>query len=300
MHEMKDKFAQINSKTGVIEIIDVYTGAVVAVQRDPHAIYTTDIFAQHLMPTGELVLLQKGVDPGLLARTQAHPFSQITADIICQKIAEGGSLTAICKLAGMPPYNILARWRRDHPSFSRQLVEAKEDRAEYLRDCALREAEEAVSTKDPVNASALRIDTYKWLAGVDDQKYSPRSKIEATISTPMQLIVSTGIVRTEPTAIEQLEREVLDARTPTNPGETGAPKAQVPGPLSEGPNITPRATEIDPGGGGSTGGQTTDDPSTSAQQGNLLDHGPSTDEAIIQPAGTNSGLVSEAGGNIQT
>ncbi len=191
----KDTFASLNKKSGLIEIIDALTGNILAVQRGTIPI-NQELFATHQLPDGTLVQLQTGIDPGLLAQTTPWPFSQMTIDLICQKIAEGGSLTSICKEPGMPPYYILESWRRKHPLVTDQFNEARRSRAEYLRDLVMKEADGAESNKDPIHATQTRIDAYKWLAGVDDTKYSPKAKIEAHISAPTQIIVSTGINRT--------------------------------------------------------------------------------------------------------
>lgn len=149
---------------------------------------------EHTLPSGEKIRMQKGIDPGLLVHTQSEPFSQYLVDIICTLVAEGGSLTEICTRQGMPKYTTVCRWRRQHPHIQEQLDQARRDRAEYLRDQALKEAEGSTS-RDPIGAHALRVDTYLKAASFDDAKYSPKAKVEATITAPTQIIVSTGITR---------------------------------------------------------------------------------------------------------
>jgi hypothetical protein len=190
-------FAQRNPKSGLIEIIDMYTGGVVAVQREPLDLLTghKELMVEMTLPTGEKIYMQKGIDPGLVVHTKSMPFNQNTVDLICQKVAEGQSLTSICKEPGFPSYSQLAVWKRSHIHIIRQLEEARRERAEYYRDQALAEAQTAESTKDPINASSLRVDTYKWAAGMDDAKYQAKTKMEATINQPVQIIVNTGIVR---------------------------------------------------------------------------------------------------------
>lgn len=194
---MENTFAKRNPKTGLIEIIDMVTGHVRAVQREPFSLLTghQEVMVEHMLPSGEKVLLQKGVDPGLLANVRGEPFNQILVDLVCQAVAEGESLTKVCQKPGYPSYTALCRWRRQHPHINDQLDNARRDRAEYLRDKALEEAAGAES-RDPIGAHNLRVDTYKWAAGVDDAKYSPKAKVEASVTMPTQIIVSTGINRT--------------------------------------------------------------------------------------------------------
>lgn len=194
---MENTFAKRNPKTGLIEIIDMVTGHVRAVQREPFSLLTghQEVMVEHMLPSGEKVLLQKGVDPGLLANVRGEPFNQILVDLVCQAVAEGESLTKVCQKPGYPSYTALCRWRRQHPHINDQLDNARRDRAEYLRDKALEEAAGAES-RDPIGAHNLRVDTYKWAAGVDDSsKYGPKTKVQAEVTTPLQIVVSTGIVR---------------------------------------------------------------------------------------------------------
>lgn len=96
----------------------------------------------------------------------------------------------------MPSYPTLRAWAKQHPWIDEHLNQARRDRAETLRDKAVFTAETSES-KDPIDSAALKVDTYKWAAGVDNEKYNPKTKVEATISTPTQIVVYTGIDRSE-------------------------------------------------------------------------------------------------------
>lgn len=187
-------FAQLNKLTGLIEIIDEVSGKILRVQQNSDGIEAD--FTSHQLITGETVLLEKGLGPSDLLGIKHKIFSQVLVDLICQRIAEGGNLTKICKEPGMPSYNTVCSWRRSHPHIIEQLDMSRRDRAEFLRDAAVQEAVDATSSKDEVIASALRVETFKWAAGVDDVKYSPRAKVDVAMSIPTQIIVQTGIDRT--------------------------------------------------------------------------------------------------------
>jgi len=224
-------FAQLNPKTQLIEIIDMESGKILCVQKDAYPLLNgeTELLVDKVMPDGSVVRVQVGIPPEALALSAPQPFSQITVDLICQKIAEGGSITNVCKQPGFPSYNVLCQWRKQRPEIEKQLERAREDRAEYLRDMVLCEAERAESTKDPINASTLRVEAYKWAAGVDSAKYSPKAKLEAHINTPMQLIVHTGINR-EVKEVEygthQSKAEVA-ATLPNSAGSAALPSPSV-------------------------------------------------------------------------
>lgn len=177
----------------MIHIIDSLTGNTVVLYTDSRTAHVPTTFVEAGLPSGVTVWTQTGVNP-IAAMRKEIVYNPVTIDLICQKIAEGGSLTRICQEDGMPSYNTLCRWRRMHPQIDEQLMLARRDRAEFLRDSAMLEAATAEG-RDPISGAQLRVDTFKWAAGVDDGKYSPKAKVEATITTPTQIIVHTGIDR---------------------------------------------------------------------------------------------------------
>ncbi len=179
-----------------IHVVEAKTGATISMYSDNN---------QGVPETLELVVLEDGTkvwtQPALVAitkRTNDVLFSPILIDLICQAIVQGKNVTDICDVPPYPSYVTFCRWRREHPWIDEALDRARADRAELYRDQVLKEAKEAVSTKDPINASNLKIETLKWAAGVDSPaKYSPKAKMEATVNMPTQIIVNTGIDRTQ-------------------------------------------------------------------------------------------------------
>jgi len=186
-----------NPRTGLIEVIDMRTGAVLAVQRSVGVDLLgggRQALVEHILPSGEKVLLERGIDPGSVVHTKAWPYSAMTADLICQLVAEGEPITKICSKEGFPPYHVFCRWKKEHPEFVQLLEEARRDRAEAMRDLALQEA--LAADEDSALAQKLKHEAYKWAAGVDDQsKYSPKAKVEAAGVGVIQLVVNTGINR---------------------------------------------------------------------------------------------------------
>ena len=152
----------------------------------------------------ELVILEDGTkvwtQEALVAstrHTRSLEFSPVIIDLMCQEVLDGKGISEICKIPGMPTYTLLCRWRREHPWVEDALARARKDRGEVFRDKAVKEADLATSNKDPLGASNLRVETYKWAAAVDEpERYSPRSKVEAQVSAPTQIIIHTGIDRT--------------------------------------------------------------------------------------------------------
>lgn len=150
-----------------------------------------------VLPDGTRVMVQKALAPTTKS-TWDVPFNPVTVDLICQRIVEGEGLSDICNgLDGFPEYATWCRWRREHTWVDESVTRARTDRAEKHRDKVMKLADGAMSTKDPINATNARIDAHKWAAAIDNPSiYSPRSKMEATINAPTQIIVQTGIDRT--------------------------------------------------------------------------------------------------------
>lgn len=176
-----------------VHIIDSLTGNSIVMYVDTRTGGIPTQFVETGLPNGATAWIQEGINPLALGRREIV-YSPVIIDLLCQRIAEGASLTAVCKEEGMPTYSVLCQWRRHHPEIDASLSHARRDRAEFLRDEALLEAKQAEG-RDPISGAQLRVDTYKWAAGVDDGKYSPKAKVEATINNPTQIVVYTGIDR---------------------------------------------------------------------------------------------------------
>lgn len=171
-----------------IHIIDSLTGKSVVIYSDPRTSHIPTQFQQ--LEDGTYV--QLGVN--ILPERREVVYNPVTVDLLCQLIAGGMGLTRACEHPGMPTYTTVCRWRRHHSWIDEALEQARRDRAEWHRDQALAEAE-AASGRDPISGAQLRVDTHKWAAGVDHSRYSPKAKVEATITAPTQIIVHTGIPR---------------------------------------------------------------------------------------------------------
>ena len=186
----------LNAKTKLLEVYDEETGKLVAIQESPTAIgVSTHKLVERLLPDGSLVMVEATIDPLVLTDFKFNEYSSYVVDLICEKITEGQSLTAICGTQGFPTYSELCRWRRQHPEISERLQEARRDRAEYLRDLAYKEAlaiEEDTATSDKARFEALM-----KLAGVDDKERFGNAKGEVATAQPIQILISTGIVREE-------------------------------------------------------------------------------------------------------
>ena len=116
-------------------------------------------------------------------------YSDDLAATICQRMAEGESLRAICRNADMPGKTTVLRWLGDdsHPGFREQYTHAREMQADYFAEEILEIADDGIGdmTEDDkgrlnvnqeiVARSRLRVDTRKWLmARMAPKKYGDR------------------------------------------------------------------------------------------------------------------------------
>jgi hypothetical protein len=113
---------------------------------------------------------------GKSPRGRPTVYSAAVASEICERIADGESLRAICRDEGMPPENTVRRWAiEDREGFSAQYARAREAQAESLADEILEIADDAtndwnegndgarVFDHEHVNRARLRVDSRKWL-----------------------------------------------------------------------------------------------------------------------------------------
>jgi len=183
---------------GYVETIDAKTGDTLFIQNGVHDNFKNKEKYFDLIKTedGREIYVQKGLykGRGKKPRTQI-PFSEMTADLICQRIVEGETLVDICKSAGYPSYCVLSSWRRRYPYFDSAIKEARFDRAEHFHDMALKEAK-ATASKDDAPAQKIKVETYKWAAKVGNpDTYGDKTKISGDSSAPIKFVVDTGIRR---------------------------------------------------------------------------------------------------------
>lgn len=123
-------------------------------------------------------------------------FTQELADEICNRIAEGESLRAICRGDNVPPAGTILRWVTEKEAFREQYEFAMEQRAEGLFDEMFEIADETcldtISTKDGerpnaewISRSRLRVDVRKWaLSKMMPKKYGDKVQIGGAPDLP--------------------------------------------------------------------------------------------------------------------
>lgn len=95
---------------------------------------------------------------------QLSTYDPVAADEICERIAEGETLSAICRDPMMPGYSSVQRWRRTFGDFDKAFRGARQAMADRVVD----ESVEIVRAMPQDSAQALhvRLNHLRWTAGV--------------------------------------------------------------------------------------------------------------------------------------
>lgn len=113
-----------------------------------------------------------------MAGTRPSEFDQDFADLICERLADGESLRAICRDDHMPTKAMVFRWLARNPAFADQYARARETQADSLADDIIDIADNR--TID-ANDKRVRIDARKWLAGkLRPKRYGDKQSLEHT------------------------------------------------------------------------------------------------------------------------
>ena len=83
-------------------------------------------------------------------------------DQICQELMNGQPLTRICSNKDLPSLATINRWIAKHPSFAKQITNARRVGTQYYLDKMIEELE-SVSAKD-VGIVREKLHHYRWLA----------------------------------------------------------------------------------------------------------------------------------------
>lgn len=222
-----EHFARRNPHTQLQEIVSAVTGRVVAIlEKSTNLASRIPVLERRLLPNGSTIFVETTISA--VGNVDSIPYHPWIIDQICEKIANGGALTKICKEPGMPSYTTLCSWRRKYPYVEESLDKARLDRTEYMRDEAVAIALENEDHKFPTQAAKLKVDTLLQAAGFDNPKYSPKAKLDVSVTAPTQIIIQTGIDRTPlKEAVPTTEPLVACAEDIVEPLETPPPQDAI-------------------------------------------------------------------------
>ena len=114
-------------------------------------------------------------------------YSQETADKICELIARGMSLRAICASADMPAGGTVHRWLAEHQDFQEQYARAREEQADYFAEEIIEIADSVEAESASVAKAKLQIDARKWAASkIAPKKYGDKVEQQITGNLAIQ------------------------------------------------------------------------------------------------------------------
>ena len=142
-------------------------------------------------------------------------YTRELADTICRRMAEGESLRAICRDAGMPSEGAVRAWaREDRDGFSARYRQARDMLLEYWSDQIVDLADQG--DLDPRDRQ-VRIDVRKWLMSkLAPKRYGDRLLHAGDPENPMRVLheqVSLDALSPEQVdALEQFTKSILEAK----------------------------------------------------------------------------------------
>lgn len=150
---------------------------------------------------------------------RASAFTDEMADRICDRLANGESINAMCKDADMPSQATVFNWLQQQPTFLEKYTRAREAQADKLFDEILEIADSQegdVYIKDGVEftnydviaRAKLRVDARKWMAG----KLRPKVYGEKIVQE------QTGPEGGPVQHVHKIERTIIRANAPNPNG----------------------------------------------------------------------------------
>lgn len=146
-------------------------------------------------------------------------YTRETADIICERIANGQSLRSICKADDMPAASTVFRWLSLHKDFSEQYARVREAQADTLFDEMLDIADDArndwmersgednagwQANGEHIQRSRLRLDARKWMASkLQPKKYGDKLELAGDPTAPLIPVLNVSIGKPGPVASSQ-------------------------------------------------------------------------------------------------
>lgn len=133
-------------------------------------------------------------------------FTQEVADLICERIADGESLRAICTGDDYPDKATVFRWLNENEDFRDQYARAREAQADAVFDDILTIADDGRNdwmerhnadgenigwqvNGEALRRSQLRVDARKWMAGkLKPKKYGDKIDVNHEGSVTVQLV----------------------------------------------------------------------------------------------------------------
>ena len=110
-------------------------------------------------------------------------YSQEMADKICEQIAHGKSLRAICAEDDMPPMKTIYRWLEANEEFRHQYARARGRQADHYFEEIVEIADSVEADSAAVAKARLQVDARKWAASkLAPKKYGEKTELDVKSS----------------------------------------------------------------------------------------------------------------------
>lgn len=134
-------------------------------------------------------------------------FSQDLAEKICEQIAHGKSLRAICAEDDMPSTSTVCKWLNENQDFSEQYTRARSEQADYFVEEIVEIADNVTAESAAVAKAKLQIDARKWAASkIAPKKYGDKTELDVKSSDGSM----TPTVRLDAEEYRKIAKEVLE------------------------------------------------------------------------------------------
>lgn len=116
-------------------------------------------------------------------------FTQQLADQICERMANGETLRAVCRDIGTQ-HSTVIEWTFNNKPFSDQYAQARQKQADSYADMIL---DEAFNSHD-AQIGRLRVDALKWVASkLAPKRYGDKVEVEQTGTTKIRVIMGGDV-----------------------------------------------------------------------------------------------------------
>lgn len=114
-------------------------------------------------------------------------YSDEMAEKICELIASGMSLRAVCSQDSMPSAVSVCKWLSENEEFSKQYARAREEQADSFADEIIDIADSVAPEAGEVAKAKLQIDARKWKASkMAPKKYGDKVEQQITGNLAIQ------------------------------------------------------------------------------------------------------------------
>lgn len=134
-------------------------------------------------------------------------FSQELAEKICEQIAHGKSLRAICAEDDMPSTSTVCKWLNENQDFSEQYARARDRQADYFFEEIIEISDSVEAESASVAKARLQIDARKWaVSKLAPKKYGEKTELDVKSSDGSM----TPTVRLDAEEYRKIAKEVLE------------------------------------------------------------------------------------------